>query len=158
MALILGYVFVAIAVIVAFVISILIVKRLKDDHEKESLTTFLTILALALSLLVLLIVPIDIYSSKPSHNHDDSQVTNDVGTDPTNTLSTVIRYFYYGILSFFLSFFLFCFNTYPFIYFYFISDFLCVHPAYVHWASIRLLLLRGLRRRFIKAKPSIPRA
>lgn len=90
-----GYVFIAVAVIVAFLIGFYIVVHLKDSHEKETVTTFLTVLALGMSLLVLLAVPIDIYSSK-AHVNDDSNIANDIGTDPTNTLSKIIRYFYYG--------------------------------------------------------------
>lgn len=95
MSLVLGYVFIVIAVIVAFLIAFYIVKHLKDSYEKETVTTFLTILALGMSLLVLLLVPIDIYSSK-YQTTDDSDIANDIGTDPTNTLSKMIRYIYYG--------------------------------------------------------------
>ncbi len=93
MSLTVGYVFIAIAVIVAFLIGFYIVMRLKDSYEKETVTTLLTVLALGLSLLVLLVVPIDVYSSNYVGNETD---VGNVGTDPTNTLSEMIRYFYYG--------------------------------------------------------------
>eukprot|EP00457_Paulinella_chromatophora_P004695 gb/GEZN01004707.1/.p1 GENE.gb/GEZN01004707.1/~~gb/GEZN01004707.1/.p1 ORF type:complete len:577 (-),score=126.37 gb/GEZN01004707.1/:186-1850(-) len=97
---------------VVCVFSFLVVRYYEDRREAGFITTTTSAMALAISLLALLVIPVDIFTVSSSLTSDG------VETDPNmvELSGTIIRYLYYGLYGLLL---VFAFALLPFAYFFY---------------------------------------
>ncbi|GAM27047.1 hypothetical protein SAMD00019534_102220 [Acytostelium subglobosum LB1] len=97
-------------------LNIFIVKYYSDRHQSETLTTVVTVIALSITLLCVLVIPVDILNVSTMSNAAGNHTINQHDIDQRNLSIAVTYYILYSLII------LFALIIIPFVYFYYEED------------------------------------
>eukprot|EP00033_Pygsuia_biforma_P000852 GCRY01000990.1.p1 GENE.GCRY01000990.1~~GCRY01000990.1.p1 ORF type:complete len:517 (-),score=105.51 GCRY01000990.1:486-2036(-) len=90
-----------------------IVKYYTDKHESEKLTTFVTVISLMVTLVLLMLIPVDIFAVSQTRDSDGNQRMSDSAIDDQSHSVKIMYYIVLCVIA------VFCFVVIPFAYFFY---------------------------------------